>query len=101
MSTGITSAMPSMRKRDSKRISVHARTSSSGNCCGSKCQRLRERMSRDLTASGVAAGILNHKDLGFFLNGWPGHRTQETYESRELSFTELIVSVYISLNNSA
>lgn len=60
MSTGITSAMPSMRKRDSKRIRVDARTSSSGNFCGSKCQRLRERMSRDLTASGVAAGILKH-----------------------------------------
>lgn len=98
MSTGITSAMPSMRKRASNRISVHARTSSSGNLCGSKCQRLKEWMSRDLTASGVAAGILNDKGWYFLKRkcmAW------ETYESRELSFTELIVSVYISLNNCA
>lgn len=51
--------IPSMRKRASKRMMVQASTSSSGKVCGSKCQRLKEWMSRDLTASGRSFGTLN------------------------------------------
>jgi len=61
ISTGITSLMPWIRKSVSKRMMVQARTSSSGKTWGSKCQRLREWMSRDLTDSGRASGTLYKK----------------------------------------